>query len=251
MAASTVVDSFMARLIVHIRILLQNADIAAQHACRGVRSLIDQAALDKLTYTYLVCSPLVEMTLPSCERQDSSSSSRLSQRTSMEGLDLEGNNHGGRTSANKVMQDEELFDLLPVHKAAEQGDISVLASLVHSVENNSYDTYGECTPLHLAIHGDHAEVVKILLKAGADPEKVNYSDTAVDPPHPALDLAAWLGSCKSLRVLIDHGVVVSLSSLVLAASLHLTDCMRIILQELNKEESLYDTRQGCMRTVLI
>ena len=141
---------------------------------------------------------------------------------------------------------------MPVHQAAKQGDILKLASLVRSVENiDSYDTYGECTPLHLAIQGDHAEAVKILLKAGADPEKLDYTDTALDPPHPALDLAAWLGSCKSLKVLIDYGVAVSPSSLVLAASLNRTDCMTIILQELNKDELLCDTRQECVRTASI
>jgi hypothetical protein len=112
----------------------------------------------------------------------------------MDRSDLEGNNHGGRTLGNEAPQAEDPFDALPVHKAAEQDDISKLASLVHSVKSiDSYDTYGECTPLHLAIQGDHAEAVKILLKAGADPEKRDYSDTALSPPHPALDLAAWLG----------------------------------------------------------
>lgn len=167
----------------------------------------------------------------------------------MNSADLEGNNHGGRTSENEAPQAEEPF---PVHKAAKQGDISKLASLVHSVKNiDSYDTYGECTALHLAIHGDHAEAVKILLKAGADPENLDYSDTALDPPHHALHLAAWLGSCKSLKVLIDSGVAMSPSSLVLAASLNRTDCMTIILQELNKDESFCDTRHACVHTALI
>jgi len=48
-AASTVVDSFVARLMVHARLLLQVVDIMAQHVCRGVRSLINQAALGTLT----------------------------------------------------------------------------------------------------------------------------------------------------------------------------------------------------------
>ncbi|USP77655.1 hypothetical protein yc1106_04929 [Curvularia clavata] len=170
----------------------------------------------------------------------------------MENSDLEGINHGGKTLADRVAQAEESFDTLPVHKAAEQGDISKLTSLVHTAENiDDYDTYNQCTPLHLAIQGDHAEAVKILLEAGADPEKLDYSDTAVDPPHPAVDLAAWLGSCKSLRVLIDHGVAVSPYSLVLAASLNRTDCMTIILQELNKDNSLHGTRQEYVRTALM
>ena len=177
---------------------------------------------------------------------------RLRQHTAMDSSDLEGNYHAGGTSGIQAPQAEEPFDALPVHQAAKQDDISKLVSLIHSVENiDSYDTYGECTPLHLAIQGDHAEAVKILLEAGADPEKLDYSATALDPPHPALDLAAWLGSCKSLKVLIDHGVAVSPSSLVLAASLNQTDCMTIILQELNKDESSCDTRQECVRTALI
>jgi hypothetical protein len=85
----------------------------------------------------------------------------------MENWDLEGNNYGGRTSANKVAQAEEPFDALLVYKAAEQGDILKLASLVHSVENiDDYNTYAAYTQLHLAIQSDHAEAVKILLKLG-------------------------------------------------------------------------------------
>lgn len=163
-----------------------------------------------------------------------------------------GTNHGERTSGHQAPQAEEHFDTMPIHRAAEQGDISKLAPLVHSGENiDSYDLYGESTPLHLAIRGDHAEAVEILLKAGADPENLDYSDTALDPPHPALDLSAWLGSCKSLKVLIDHGVAVSPSSLVLAASLNRTDCMTIIVHELNKDESFCDSRQESVRTAVI
>lgn len=170
----------------------------------------------------------------------------------MEHCDLDRNNHGLKTAANKFSQGEEPFDATPVHKAAEKGDISNLTFLVHSVDNiDDYHPSGQCTPLHLAIQGDHAEAVKILLEAGADPEKLDYSDTAVDPPHPALDLAAWLGACKSLRVLIEHGVAMSTSSLVLAASLNQTDCMTIILQELNRDESLRDAKIGSARTALI
>jgi hypothetical protein len=36
----------------------------------------------------------------------------------MDNSDLEGNNHGGRTSTNKAPQAEAPFDALPVHKAA-------------------------------------------------------------------------------------------------------------------------------------
>ena len=117
--------------------------------------------------------------------------SRPKQRIVADSADPEGNNNGARDSANKAPQAEEPFDTLRVHKAAEQSDISRPVFLVHSVEEmDNYDTYGVCTPLHLAIQGDHAKAVKILLKAETGLNKLDYSDIVVDLPNPALDLAA-------------------------------------------------------------
>ncbi|EMD88516.1 hypothetical protein COCC4DRAFT_118690, partial [Bipolaris maydis ATCC 48331] len=112
----------------------------------------------------------------------------------------------------------------PVHKAAEQGDISKLTSLVHSAENiDDYDMYGVCTPLHLAIQGDHAEAVKILLEAGADPEKLDYSDTALDPPHPAVDLVAWI----TIKTMVDAGASFEVTNQSLRTPLHLAQTRAI------------------------
>lgn len=56
------------------------------------------------------------------------------------------------------------------------------------------------TPLHLAIDGDFEEVVKLLLKKGADPNGLSGF-----PPFTPLQLSVKKGSVKYTRLFLKHG----------------------------------------------
>jgi ankyrin repeat protein len=122
---------------------------------------------------------------------------------------------------------------LPIHKAAAEGQTDALASLLAS--DGDVDVYnGACTPLHLAIRGHHAEAVRILLSAGANPTLKDYSDTGYNPPFDAIRLAARCGSPNIIASLIDHGVSISAQTLSLAASVNQYEGLRIMIEALGK-----------------
>lgn len=79
---------------------------------------------------------------------------------------------------------------LPIHKAAYKGDIPLLASLVPLCEDIDIRSACNCTPLHLAIRGNHGDAIQLLLSAGADPTLQDTLDTTMHPPFNAVDLAA-------------------------------------------------------------
>jgi ankyrin repeat protein len=62
------------------------------------------------------------------------------------------------------------------HIAAMQGSVDVLQQLMKfdlSIVTASRNRTSESTPLHLAAEGGHADVVKMLLEAGALPQDEN------------------------------------------------------------------------------
>lgn len=124
----------------------------------------------------------------------------------------------------------------PLHRAAYKGDVLSLASLVSSCENIDAQNYHGCTPLHLAIRGNHAEAVSLLLSAGSDPSLEDIIDTALQPPHNAVDLAAWIGAQHALAALIDAGLQIPASAFERCASLNHVDCMETIFDNLSESE---------------
>jgi hypothetical protein len=56
-AASAVVEPFMVRFVVHARLLLQDADIAAQQICRGAQP--HRSSYSWHVNVYLICAPSV------------------------------------------------------------------------------------------------------------------------------------------------------------------------------------------------
>ncbi|KAJ4374283.1 hypothetical protein N0V83_003024 [Neocucurbitaria cava] len=127
-------------------------------------------------------------------------------------------------------------DDLPVHKAAYQGDNAQVTSLIASGVNINARSIFECTPLQLAIRGDHAETVRILLSAGADAALLDSIEPCMMAPFDAINGAAWLGARHALGALINFGVVTPASALCWAASLNRVDCMHTILEKLGQDD---------------
>lgn len=135
------------------------------------------------------------------------------------------------TNSSDDLYPLESSDLL-IHKAAYKGDIRLLASLVPFCENIDARSACNCTALHLAIRGNHGNVVRLLLSTGADPTLQDTLDTALQPPFDAVELAAWLGAQHVMSALIDAGLKIPASALERCASLNHVECMRTTLSDL-------------------
>jgi hypothetical protein len=87
-----------------------------------------------------------------------------------------------------------------LHLAAEYGHVRCALSMLgsSSVELNTVDAYG-ATALHKAAHNNRADMVSLLVDAGA---LVNAVDDDGDTP---LTLAIAAGSCDAAHTLIDRG----------------------------------------------
>jgi hypothetical protein len=131
-----------------------------------------------------------------------------------------------------------LHDLdLPIHKAAYKGDTAQVTSLIASgVDVNACGVIDECTPLQLAIRGNQAETVRILLSAGADPALLDSIEPCYYAPFDAINGAAWLGAHHALGALLDFGVDVPSAALYWAASLNRAECVRAILEKLGQND---------------
>ncbi|KAH8702925.1 ankyrin repeat-containing domain protein [Phaeosphaeriaceae sp. PMI808] len=135
------------------------------------------------------------------------------------------------------VEPEPLHDRdLPVHKAAYKGNNAQVMSLITSGVNINARSIFECTPLQLAICGDHAETVRILLSAGADAALPDSIEPCMMAPFDAINGAAWLGARHALGALIDFGVKTPASALCWTASLNRVDCMRTILEKLGQND---------------
>ena len=88
-------------------------------------------------------------------------------------------------------------------KAAKSGDVNTISSLLKSDPSliNACDTDGS-TPLHCATWKGHANVVELLLKAGANVNAVNQNEHWGTTP---LHAAAHANEAKIAQVLLDHG----------------------------------------------
>lgn len=98
---------------------------------------------------------------------------------------------GHERSTNPKAQPEEPCPLHGsdsfLHRAAYKGDVLTLTSLTSSCDNVDALSYYGCTALHLAIRGNHAGAVTLLLSAGADPLLEDNLDSALQLPQNAMD----------------------------------------------------------------
>jgi ankyrin repeat protein len=138
----------------------------------------------------------------------------------------------------------------PLHKAAYKGDISTISSLVRSDDHIDARSFHDCTALHLAIRGNQADAVRILLSAGADPALEDTIDSAYYGPFDAINLAARVGSQHAMAALIDHGLGLPASTLSTAASLGYVDCMDTTVQKLGQNDFFKSSRLDGVRDAL-
>jgi ankyrin repeat protein len=138
----------------------------------------------------------------------------------------------------------------PLHKAAYTGDFLLLASLISNCDDVDALSFYECTPLHLAIRGNHATAVSLLLSAGSDPSIEDTMDVALFPSHNAVDLAAYTGASHAMAALIDAGLSVPASTFERCASLNHVDCMGAIYDKLSGTDFSDCTSVVSMRRAL-
>ncbi len=90
----------------------------------------------------------------------------------------------------------------PLHRAAEEGDIEQVQSLLASGADVNARTTGDWTPLHFAVGKGHGEIVALLLHHGA---ALNARDTGGNTP---LDVAIWSEHPDLAERLIAEGAEV-------------------------------------------
>ncbi len=118
-----------------------------------------------------------------------------------------------------------------LHWAAFHDDADMVRMLLAAGANVKAATReGAITPLFMSCQNGNAAIIEALLKAGADPNEANGNGTT------ALMTAAAAGSVDALKVLIDHGAKVNATeaahgqtALMFAASLGRTDAIRFLL----------------------
>jgi ankyrin repeat protein len=121
----------------------------------------------------------------------------------------------------------------PLHQAAHKGDNAQLLSILTTGVNINTRSINDLTALQLAIRGDHAEAVRILLSAGADTALLDVTDVILLD---AINDAARLGAPHALGALVDFGVSVPASVLCWGASQNHVDCMRVILEKTGRAD---------------
>jgi len=73
-----------------------------------------------------------------------------------------------KDASPRLSQDPRYKDLNPLMRAALDGDLATVDSLLRAGANVNAPTHSGGTALHYAAYGGHAQVVKALLQAGAD-----------------------------------------------------------------------------------
>lgn len=91
--------------------------------------------------------------------------------------------------------------MTPLMKAVHKNDVArVQALIVGAVDVDELDSEGNA-PLVMAAYLGHADIVRLLLEAGADVGAVDPEMQAT-----ALHAAAYAGRTEAARLLIEHGI---------------------------------------------
>ncbi|GAH88938.1 unnamed protein product, partial [marine sediment metagenome] len=111
---------------------------------------------------------------------------------------------GGCKKKDLAKYEPEEYAGPEIHQMAVQGNVEAVKSMI--VQNPALihiqDTYGN-TPLHLASYHGRTEIIKLLLRQGADVNaRNNFGGTA-------LLLASYAGCKDVVLILIEHGANVN------------------------------------------
>ena len=91
----------------------------------------------------------------------------------------------------------------PLHKASHNGDLRAVQAIIdeasHLEEKVNAPGASERRPLHRTVGGDHAQVVKVLLEAGANVDAPDKSGRT------ALHWSSQAGSVESAEILLRAG----------------------------------------------
>lgn len=94
----------------------------------------------------------------------------------------------------------------PLHNCGITGNVKAAAALIQAGAQVAGKDVEGCTPLMHAVMKNHAEMVKLLLDNGADPDSTVHTDSTVLYP---LYVAAMYGFDEVIRILIDKGANVA------------------------------------------
>lgn len=91
-----------------------------------------------------------------------------------------------------------------LHAASELGDLELLGKVLkfRAKDIDAHDPVAGLTPLAFALRGKHFDAARMLLEAGAKPEKANK-----DGSLPLVDIASF-DMADAMQLLLDHGAPV-------------------------------------------
>lgn len=99
---------------------------------------------------------------------------------------------------------DKYYELTPLQDAASGGHVAVARTLLANGANVNFGAVGCWTALHSAVGDNHADVVEVLMRAGADPE-MPYGEDCETPLHRAVVALAH----ESAYALLKHGADVN------------------------------------------
>lgn len=114
-------------------------------------------------------------------------------------------------------------------QAARDGNVEQVKALLKAGVPVNAKTKHECTALYFAANSDHADVINVLVEAGAE---VDVRDNAYG--FTAVGMAAWLGHANAVGALIDGGAKTedAIGGLFAAAGNGHADVIRVGLEKL-------------------
>ena len=90
------------------------------------------------------------------------------------------------------------FGKTPLHKAAEDGDLSKCITIINNVENKNPANFIGKTPLHFAARFGHLDVCRFII------ENVLDKNPAANDGQTPLHLAAMYGRLEICRLIVDN-----------------------------------------------
>lgn len=117
-------------------------------------------------------------------------------------------------------------DMLPLHAAAQQNNVSMIEKLLDAGANiNATISYGSYTAIHLAAKKNHFEAVKLLVEKGA-------SLTVESESYNSLNGALSTNNLELVNYMLDHGAKINAYALKNAVSEHEIDTVKLLVSKI-------------------